>query len=41
MFTVNEVAEKLKVSPATIYNAVASGELLHHRIASVSSIAIR
>jgi excisionase family DNA binding protein len=32
MFTVQEIAERLKVSPATIYDAVASGELPHHRI---------
>jgi excisionase family DNA binding protein len=32
MFTVQEVAEKLNVSPATVYDAVASGELPHHRI---------
>ncbi len=32
MYTVNEVAERLKVSPATIYDAASSGELPHHRI---------
>jgi excisionase family DNA binding protein len=32
MFTVKEVAEKLRVSQATVYNAVESGDLPHHRI---------
>ncbi len=32
MFTVNEVAVKLNVSRATVYNAVESGDLPHHRI---------
>jgi excisionase family DNA binding protein len=31
MYTVNEVAGKLKVSVSTVYNAVESGELPHHR----------
>jgi excisionase family DNA binding protein len=32
MFTVNELAAMLKVSRSTLYNAVESGELPHHRI---------
>ena len=31
MFTVNEVAAKLKVSRSTVYNAIESGGLPHHR----------
>ena len=31
MFTVSDVAEKLKVSQSTIYNAIECGDLPHHR----------
>jgi excisionase family DNA binding protein len=31
MYTVNEIAGKLHVSVSTVYNAVESGELPHHR----------
>ena len=31
MFTVNEVASRLNVSRSTIYNAIESGSLPHHR----------
>ena len=32
MFTVNEVAAKLKVSRSTIYNAIEAGIMPHYRI---------
>ena len=31
MFTVNEIATKLKISRSSVYNAIETGDLPHHR----------
>lgn len=38
MMTVNEVAERLNVSPGLIYKLIASGELVPYRIAGAIRI---